>query len=157
MRLQGTRTCTRCLCVPRVRLVIADVNVSTHSGHPTRGCISKEARASSSSHSTTRAHNLRGQQIPSPRPWKMIRYFHSTVLPGHLWCDKWTALSAPLSGCDLEAKGGSHLCSLVPALESDSPDMRFLSRTRLSWAKKSSDLEARARGVRIDLQNVLDD
>ena len=22
---------------------------------------------------------LRGQQMPSPRPWKMIRYFHSTV------------------------------------------------------------------------------
>ena len=25
------------------------------------------------------AHNLRGQQMPSPRPWKMIRYSHSTV------------------------------------------------------------------------------
>jgi len=23
--------------------------------------------------------HLRGQQMPSPRPWKMIRYFHSTV------------------------------------------------------------------------------
>jgi len=38
--------------------------------------------------------------MPSPRPWKMIRYFHSTVLtnpPGHLWREKWTALSGPLS------------------------------------------------------------
>jgi len=29
------------------------------------------------------------QQMPSPRPWKMIRYFH-------LWREKWTALSGPL-------------------------------------------------------------
>ena len=40
--------------------------------------------------------------MPSPRPRKMIRYFHSTVQklsnpPGHLWRDKWTVLSGPLS------------------------------------------------------------
>ena len=32
-------------------------------------------------------------------------------------------------------------CSLVTALESDSLKIRFLSRTRLSWAKNSSDGE----------------
>jgi len=26
-----------------------------------------------------RAHNLRGQQMTSPRPWKIMKYFHSTV------------------------------------------------------------------------------
>ena len=32
-----------------------------------------------------RSHKLRGQKIPSPRPWKMIRHFHSTVRnPGSL-------------------------------------------------------------------------
>jgi len=29
--------------------------------------------------SRLRNYNLRGQQMPSPRPWKIIRYFHSTV------------------------------------------------------------------------------
>ena len=24
-------------------------------------------------------HNLRGQQMPSPRPWRMMKYFDSTV------------------------------------------------------------------------------
>ena len=38
--------------------------------------------------------SLRGQQMPSPRPWKMIRYL--TNPPGHLWRDKWTTLSGPL-------------------------------------------------------------
>ena len=28
---------------------------------------------------TVRNDSLRGQQMPSPRPWKMIRYFHSPV------------------------------------------------------------------------------
>jgi hypothetical protein len=36
--------------------------------------------------------------MPSPRPCKMIRYFHSTVRnpgsnpPGQFWRDKWTTL-----------------------------------------------------------------
>ena len=41
--------------------------------------------------------------MPSPRPWRTITYFHSIELtnpPGHLWRDKWTALSGPLACCD---------------------------------------------------------
>jgi len=34
--------------------------------------------------------SMRGRQTPSPRPWKR----HPT---GHLWRDKWTTLSGPLS------------------------------------------------------------
>ena len=45
--------------------------------------------------------NLRGQFTPSPRPWKMIRYFHlirnpSCLFPSPSWRGKWTALSGPL-------------------------------------------------------------
>ena len=55
--------------------------------------------------------NLGGQQMPSPRPWKMIRRFHSTgwvirvdLSPRHLWRDKWTALRGPLSALSRDTR-----------------------------------------------------
>jgi len=38
-----------------------------------RGCRAKRESG------PFRTHNLRGQQMPSSRPWKMIRYFHAEV------------------------------------------------------------------------------
>ena len=56
--------------------------------------INKRRKSPCNANRFFRVHNLRRERMPSPRPWKMIR-FHPTVwnpsclsFPGHLWRDK---------------------------------------------------------------------
>ena len=41
----------------------------------------KHFNQTTSMNAKNKREKSKGQQMPSPRPWKMIRYFHSTVRP----------------------------------------------------------------------------
>jgi len=92
---------------------------------------------------------MRGQQIPPPRPWKMIRYFHSTesgpLGAFHLSRHKWPTLQA--SSCSKRVRVRVFLSGECRPRRGGRFVYQFANATTSRQREKSDDTEGHYRGT----------